>query len=268
MKISTKLTVFYIAVIAVFVLLAASLMSQTVAMADGYEHLLAAPLHDMDAARVVQVDFKKQVQEWKDILLRGHAPDDLARYTKQFHEREAIVSASAKALAEHVDDSAVKATLDEFVAAHRALSAKYKEAYDVYLNGGFDFKAADKVVRGQDRQPTDLFDRAVMQLDDRVRVSVESQTVAIAAGRTRALGLAGGLLLLLGIGGLVIVRGILGRLGKLKAIADRLAVADIAGLVIDISGRDEIGAFGSSMKGVHAALEELLSVANSPTKVS
>jgi hypothetical protein len=26
--------------------------------------------------RVSQVDFKKQVQEWKDILLRGHNPED------------------------------------------------------------------------------------------------------------------------------------------------------------------------------------------------
>jgi hypothetical protein len=41
-------------------------------------------------------------------------------------------------------------------------------------------------------------------------------------------------------------------------MSDRLANADLEGLHIDISGHDEIGAFGSSMQGVHAAISELM----------
>jgi hypothetical protein len=37
-----------------------------------------------DAARVIQVTIKKQVQEWKDSLLRGYNPEDLAKYSGQF----------------------------------------------------------------------------------------------------------------------------------------------------------------------------------------
>jgi HAMP domain-containing protein len=70
------------------------------------------------------------------------------------------------------------------------------------------------------------------------------------------------LLALLGAFGFVIVRDVLSRLGRLKAVSDRLAAADIDGLVIDISGKDEIGEFGGSMQGVHAAIEELVSVAS------
>jgi methyl-accepting chemotaxis protein len=54
--------------------------------------------------------------------------------------------------------------------------------------------------------------------------------------------------------------GVLKRLGQLKAVSDRLAVADIEGLRIDISGHDEIGAIGDSLKGVEAAIHELLAV--------
>jgi hypothetical protein len=60
----------------------------------------------------------------------------------------------------------------------------------------------------------------------------------------------------------VTVSNILGRLGRLKAVSDRLARADIEGLSVDISGPDEIGQFGNSMQGVHAAIEELTRLAS------
>jgi hypothetical protein len=39
------------------------------ATADFYQELLAKEVSQQSAARVMQVTFKKQVQEWKDVLL-------------------------------------------------------------------------------------------------------------------------------------------------------------------------------------------------------
>ncbi len=261
MRISTKLSVFYVAVLAVFCALSVALIAQLKSVSNGYDALLNSAVVQMDAARVVQVDFKKQVQEWKDVLLRGHTPADLTKYTAQFHAKEAAVQAGAQSLAHSVQDSEARDLLNQFVSADSVLSGKYQQAYDAYVAGHFDFKAADKIVRGQDRPPTDLFDKVVARLDARVKLSVATQRAAVARSRNLTLGVAATLLLLLGVMGFVIVRDVLSRLGRLKAVSDRLAVADISGLVIDISGKDEIGAFGGSMKGVHAAIEELLSVA-------
>lgn len=262
MKISTKLTLFYVGVVVVFCLLAVTLVSQLRSLAGGYDRLLGSQVHSMEQARVIQVDFKKQVQEWKDILLRGHNPDDLATYTKQFREKQSQVDSEAEQLARTVEDPECLQLLAKFLQAHRELDEQYQRAYAAYVDGNADFKAADRIVRGKDRPPTDLFDRIVSRLDTVVKQSVAAQQQASARARNLAIGTAGGLLLLLGIAGAFIVRSILGRIGRLKTISDRLAVADISGLVIDISGKDEISDFGSSMKGVHAAIEELLKVSS------
>ena len=260
MKISSKLSLFYLAVLAVFGLMAAALAADLQSVTVGYEVLLRTPVRQMEHARVVQVDFKKQVQEWKDILLRGHNPEDLAKYTQQFRQKEQLVRAGAQLLSDQAQDPQAKQLIDQFLSAHQVLSQKYQQAYEAYIAGNADFKAADKIVRGQDRAPTDLFDQVVQRLDTVVQQSVAAQTKSALDSRNRVLATAGGLLLLLGVVGLLLVRDILGRLARLKAVSDRLALADISGLAIEVSGQDEIAAFGGSMKGVHAAIEELLRI--------
>ena len=61
-------------------------------------------LKQVELARVMQVDFKKQVQEWKDVLLRGHVAADRARYSEQFFSEEARVRASGQALLDTLSD--------------------------------------------------------------------------------------------------------------------------------------------------------------------
>ena len=221
---------------------------------------MQGPVQQAAAARQAQIDFKVQVQDWKNILLRGQDPADLAKYTDQFHAQEAKVKAEVGTLAAGVDDPTAKALLTDFLIADDALSARYKSAYDLHVKQGFDYKAADALVGEQDSAPNDIFDYVVTQLN--------SQAVAAAAAE-KAKTIHQLVILLLLVGGILIVDsivycsvlfGVIKRLGQLKAVSDRLAMADIEGLSIDISGHDEIGAIGDSLKGVEAALHELLAV--------
>jgi methyl-accepting chemotaxis protein len=268
MKIATKLGLLFASMITVFVLLAVTLLVQMNLVSLGYNALLASPVRDIDAARVVQVNFKKEVQEWKDTLLRGYNPEDLAKYSRQFHEREAAVRDGAVALSQTVQDEEARKLLVQFIAADDLMSAKYKRAYDAYVAGNADFKAADTLVRGQDRAPTDLFDKVVQRLDTRVKSTVAAQQLSVRRNQNLALGVSAGLLFLLGILGFLTVRSIIRRLAALRAVSRRLANADVEGLSINISGKDEIGEFGESMKGVRAAIEELLHVAKTSAKAA
>jgi methyl-accepting chemotaxis protein len=269
MKISLKLTLFLAGVCVLFVGLADALIGQTRALVDNYNELLRTSVKQADWARVTQVDFKKQVQEWKDILLRGHNPEDLAKYSKQFREAEARVHENSVALGKQLQDSAATQLLGEFVVRHDALGKRYQEAYDTYVSGGFDFKAADKIVRGMDRQPTDLFDQVVARLAAQAETSVKAQQEVAAHKQMLALAIAGGCLLLLTVGSFLVVRNVTSRLACLKLISDKLAKGEIAALAIDIGGEDEVGEFGRSLKGVQAAIEELATArAGHPTKLS
>lgn len=265
MKISRKLTLFFAAVMAVFCALAVTSFLQLRNVSRDYDALLNTSVRDMDRARVIQVEFKKQVQEWKDILLRGYDPEDLAKYTRQFHDESEKVASESGSLAREVVDPEAKDLLEQFAAAHRAMNEKYEQAHAAYVDGHADFKTADQIVRGQDRAPTMLFDQVVQRLDARLRAAIEIQEASARRQVTAAIAMAGALLGLICILGLLTVRSVLKRLQRLRAISDRIAHADIEGLAIPISGTDEIGQFGESMRGIYSAIEELLKLAGAET---
>ena len=51
-----------------------------------YETLFDHNMRNQDVARVMQLSFKKQVQEWKDTLLRGRDTIELKKHSRAFRE--------------------------------------------------------------------------------------------------------------------------------------------------------------------------------------
>lgn len=115
-----------------------------------------------EAARLgtqVQVEFKIQVQEWKNILLRGSEPEELSHYRAAFHSRRERVDAvltqlageiSALALPEHARE------LDALQHDFEALGAVYDRALVEVLAERDHLPLAeagriDRRVRGIDR---------------------------------------------------------------------------------------------------------------------
>jgi methyl-accepting chemotaxis protein len=148
-----------------------------------YDRLLKDDeVQHQDAARVMQVTFKKQVQEWKNVLLRGADAEQLAKYRKGFTHEEAAVRTQATELRGAVKDREAAGLLDTFLEAHKTMGAKYATALDQFAaSGGSDPNGADAVVKGQDRAPTDLIDKLV----DRLRVVVNDRRTAEQAAVTR-----------------------------------------------------------------------------------
>jgi methyl-accepting chemotaxis protein len=120
-----------------------------------------------DAARSAQVHFKKQVQEWKNVLLRGFDPRMFARYLEGFNEEEAAVRAELLRLRgmEGVAGAELRGGIDSLLAVHGVLGQRYRAALAEYdPDDPRAHRRVDAAVRGMDRAPTDAMDTLVVRI--------------------------------------------------------------------------------------------------------
>ncbi len=122
-----------------------------------------------NVARQAQLDFKKQVQEWKDTLLRASDAELLQKHQRGFEERSTAVKKSLVALKPMVTDIGLPASLAESaLEEHAILEAKYAEGRKL-LDPAKPMSAfdVDKTVRGIDRAATDHIDDIVKKVQER-----------------------------------------------------------------------------------------------------
>ena len=119
-------------------------------------------LSENNAINVVatEADFKKQVQEWKDTLLRGKKPDALEKYWGNFEQREHDVRSEAERLSRSISDPEVAQLVAQFVAAHKTMGDAYRHGLQEFKDHQFDSAAGDAAVAGMDRAPTELLTKA------------------------------------------------------------------------------------------------------------
>jgi len=110
-----------------------------------------------------QVHFKKQVQEWKDILLRSDEPALYGKHLKQFISQEKLTRDTIKKLLPMLDqNSNAGEHARKFLDAHKRLGTKYRKALQAFIPGTQTaIVKVDRTVLGIDRQPTELLNLVV-----------------------------------------------------------------------------------------------------------
>ena len=174
------------------------LMTQSARISSDYTAILQGEIAQTQKVRGIQINFNKQVQAWKDILLRGKEDASLAKYDQEFHAQAAVVDESAASLATQIQDPEALGALNEFTRQHQSLDSQYQVALAGYKTGR-DFAAADAALKGKDRLPTDSLNRVA----DRLTELGESMPVAEATHLRHEQGVV--LLLLIGIWAVLIL---------------------------------------------------------------
>ena len=228
----------------------------------------------VDLSRLAQVDFKIQVQEWKDTLLRGQDPALYDKYWKQFTERSAKVVEDLGSLDTLAPSIGLPSTIaEQALAEHAELGRRYGEAIKLYrTNDIASIQEVDREVRGIDRAPTDHIDAIVKQVQERGE-AIAAQDAASAAAEKRFLVaclalLAAFTIAVSAVAGGLLIRAILRRLALASEAARRVAAGDLTARV-EVGNADEIGAVLRALRDMTGSLSAIVArVRDSAEKVS
>ncbi|MGY4493811.1 methyl-accepting chemotaxis protein [Pseudomonas sp. TE3610] len=141
-----------------------------------YHQLIEGPLRTSQLIDEANLQFKIQVQEWKNVLLRGKQPTDLAQYWGQFQDRQREVQDILGRLAAQPGiDAGLKTDIQRLRDEHRALGDAYQRGRDAFVAAGGDAATGDTAVKGVDRAVSEQMSALVSQ----IRKAGEQQAGAI-----------------------------------------------------------------------------------------
>ncbi len=191
-------------------------------------------------AAEVEGHFKTQVQEWKNVLLRGSDNALREQHWNGFQSNEHAVREKTAALLQRLQDAELQALAQRFMEQHGKMAEGYRVGLDKFEATGFDPSVGDMAVRGVDREPAEL----LAQL--KAGIAVQSKAVADEAygsGR-QAMQLSLALMLLATVAGVAIgvfiTRAVVAPLRSAVQLAEKVAQGHLTNAVVP-AGRDEMG---------------------------
>jgi methyl-accepting chemotaxis protein len=202
-----------------------------------------------------QVSFKTQVQEWKNILIRGNDKASFDKYLKQFGDEEQKAAAALERTATgmqnaDLDPAPARKALD----ALQTLDQRYRAALQNFDSADPEAgKKVDAAVKGMDRPLTEALAALEAQIAEFVATQATQHTEESRAVAQRAtLIMMGGalvLLLALGVAGACILRSIMRPLEQLRQTMHR-SEQDWDLTLRAVVTRDEIGQCGTALNAM------------------
>jgi len=209
------------------------------------------------AADDLTIQFKTQVQEWKNTLLRGKDPKSLEKHWAAFARTEQEVAANVKKLLAALPAGESRDLLEKFGAAHVAMGQQYRKGFDAFKAAGFDAAAGDAAVHGMDREPVKLLDLAA----DKIAADAAAMSTEATAAGGRAASTSMALMLAVcvagAVGGAIFSRTITRPIGRAVEAARAVADGDL-GFEIDSSGTDETGHLLAAMSDMQSSLRRVV----------
>jgi methyl-accepting chemotaxis protein len=162
-------------------------------------------LHTLNLCRSIQLDFKVQVQDWKDILIRGYSKESFENYLSQFLLQESLVRSNTRVLSNQlVEEPDLIALLNQFADAHREMGEKYRTALKLFNKADRNsYLVADALVKGVDRLPGDLLTQLANRIEDNASAGLAHNKSEFRANASGFLMLFLGIILLIAILSLV-----------------------------------------------------------------
>jgi methyl-accepting chemotaxis protein-1 (serine sensor receptor) len=207
--------------------------------------------------------FKEQVQGWMGVLVRGHDAGALEKSWKQFTFREREVRRAGEKLRESVELPAARALLDKFLADHKVMGEKYREALEAYKSSNSDARKTDAMVKGLDAGPSDNLEELVKLMSDEADKAVAAARAKATRGLVISLGVIGvATLMALVACAFLIMRTVATPLARAADVVDRVAAGDLT-VRVETASRDETGRLLRGLMRMRDGLAEAVSTIRS-----
>lgn len=199
--------------------------------ANAYKRLI-----EVDGAQERQVAealvaFKNQVQNGKDVLLRGKNPEQLDRYWTAFRKYEQECQHATEKLAAALPPGEARSKIERFNVLHEEMGTSFRRALEQFKASGFDIEVGDRAMDGIDRESVILLRESGAAIVGQTTAAVaeakrkQSTAVLVSAG-TMALTLLAGI-----VGGVLFSRAITRELGgepdDARDAARKIATGDL-----------------------------------------
>ncbi len=206
----------------------------------------------------MESEFKTQVLEWKNTLLRGEDSRKRELHWAAFQASEKRVADAARALEPQLSDANERAALQKFTDAHAQMALGYRKGFEVFQSLGFVPAAGDADVADIDQGPAKLL-KALSE-----QVAASSAAIAQAAAQDARNALVSSLValgLVTGLGvlaGLVLTRSVVRPLREAVSVAHKVAAGDLTS-DIPLDGQDEPARLLQALKAMQDNLENVVS---------
>jgi methyl-accepting chemotaxis protein len=219
----------------------------------------------IDSARGAQVSFKTQVQEWKNILLRGKDPEAFKKYLKGFESenqavKDRLVQLKAAATKLGVAD---RIKIDSVIATFEKLAPAYLEALKQFDRASADPSGTvDKAVKGIDREPTKAIDDLVTEIQKISKESNEAEAInsaeVFSAVKSGLIAFSIGAVIVLVLLAFYIVGSITRPLAALESTMTHIASNGDLTKCADSAHQDEIGRMASAFNVMMDQLQKII----------
>ncbi len=215
------------------------------------------------AVESAQAMFKTQVQEWKDLLIRGSDPENYKKYYSQFGGREKQVQAHLKTAIELMQKQGIPTTdTEDLLKSHEQLGIKYREAIQAYdKNNPQSTQIVDRLVKGIDR-PTQ---EGMIKIAEQIKTHAQLKSKEEITQAEQTYHDIRNLLLVCGLIGLILmisfsiatVRRISKPLLEAVTVTNRLSEGDLT-VVFTEHSQDEIGQLLKALGIMSTKLKEVV----------
>lgn len=140
-----------------------------------YQNLIDHKSKNLYEISVVENNFKTQIQEWKNVLIRGKDLQKRNKYWNKFQKSEADVQEKVSILlsklveeAKHdikYQKSSIVQLVSDFAKEHKKMGIAYNKGYEEFVAASFNIAIGDKAVSGIDRAPSKLLGDAGKELN-------------------------------------------------------------------------------------------------------